>query len=110
MSDDSQIFVPPSFIALFVDPGRTRPREPREFIAQRLDLCEDMATMLTEHAQTQLWQLSVTEADVLERMHAGLCDSQSGLSTAEAEWVTRRLAELLGWQCGELPPILPPTG
>jgi hypothetical protein len=65
--DDSQILVPESFTALFVPPGRLRPTETREHIAQRYELCEDMAQMLTETAQTNLLELGITEADVLKR-------------------------------------------
>ena len=98
MSDENQIVVPPAFIALFVPPGRIKPSEPREFIAQRHEYCEDMASMLTETAQTQLWSLGITEADVLERVGRGLADPAVGLSEAEADWVLGRLAELLGWE------------
>jgi hypothetical protein len=103
MSDDNQIVTPPSFIALFVLPGRIKPTESREFIAQRYELCEDMATMLTEPAQTRLWELGITEADVLQRMHQGLVAEPSALSWAEAGWVIRRLAEMLNWDCPPLP-------
>jgi hypothetical protein len=65
--DDSQILVPESFTALFVPPGCLRPTETREHIAQRYELCEDMAQMLTETAQTKLLELGITEADVLKR-------------------------------------------
>ena len=99
MSDESQIVVPPSFIALFLDPGRIKPREPREVIAERHEFCEDLATMLTDHAQTKLWELGVAESDVLERIHRGLLTGEAGLSAVEAEWVTKRLAELLRWYC-----------
>jgi hypothetical protein len=99
MSDDNQIVTPPSFIALFVPPGRIKPTASREFIAQRYELCEDMATMLTEPAQTRLWELGITEADVLQRMHQGLMAVPSELSVAEAGWVVQRLAELLNWDC-----------
>ena len=102
MSDENQIVVPPSFIALFVPPGRIKPTEPREFIAQRHELCDDMANMLTETAQTQLWQLGITEADVLERVHRGLLGGTAGLSEAEAGWVTHRLAEILEWDDPQL--------
>ncbi len=102
MSDDNQIVTPPSFIALFVPPGRIKPTESREFIAQRYELCEDMATMLTEPAQTRLWELGITEADVLQRMHQGLTAEPSALSWAEAGWVIHRLAEMLNWDCPEL--------
>ena len=95
--DDNQILVPGSFTALFVPPGRVRPTEPRDHIAQRYELCEDMAQMLTEAALARRFELGITEADVLERMHRGLAQEGSGVSTDEALWVTRRLAELLGW-------------
>ena len=96
MSDDNQIIVPPSFIALFVPPGRLRPTEPREHIAARYELCEDLAQMLCETALTQRATLGVTELDVLERVHRGL--GEGGIvSEAEAAWVLRRLAELLDW-------------
>jgi len=103
MSDENQIVVPASFIAPFVEPGRIKPSAPREVIAARYEFCEDLATMLTEHAKTKLWELGVTEADVLERVHRGLVAEDAGVTPAEAEWVIKRLAELLGWaQC--LPP------
>ena len=99
MSDESQIVVPPSFIALFAQPGRVKLSERREFIAERHELCEDLATMLTDHALAKLWELGVAESDVLVRIHRGLLTGEAGLSAAEAEWVTRRLAELLNWDC-----------
>jgi hypothetical protein len=95
--DDSQVQIPPSFIALFVPPGRIKPTETREVLTQRHELCEDMANLLTETAQTQLWQLGITEADVLERVHRGLRGGTAGLNEAEAAWVVHRLAEVLGW-------------
>jgi hypothetical protein len=98
MSDDSQIVVPPSFVALFVPPGRTRPAAPREEIAARYEFCEDLAQMLTEPASTRLWELGVSEEVVLERMHQGLSGDGATVSPAEARWVVTRLAELLGWQ------------
>jgi len=98
VSDDgSQIVVPPSFVALFVPPGRIKPTAAREEIAARYEFCEDLAQMLTEHARTKHWELGVTEQDVLERMRLGLLEQDSGVSEAEAAWVVRRLAELLDW-------------
>lgn len=98
MSDgNNQIIIPPSFIALFVEPGRTKPNASREHIYARYDLCEDMANLLTEQASNKLWELGITEADVLERMSQGLHGEEIGLSAAEAQWVVRRLAEILGW-------------
>ncbi len=97
MSEDNQFVVPPSFIALFVPPGRSKPSESREHIAQRCEFCEDLAQMLTEQASTKKWELGVTEHDVLERMHRGLTGEGAVVTAAEAWWVTRRLAELLEW-------------
>jgi len=97
MPDDNQFIVPPSFIALFVPPGRTRPTAARDEIAQRYEFCEDLATMLTEHASTRLWELGVTEADVLQRIHLGLLSGEAPVNEAEARWVVTRLAELLEW-------------
>lgn len=96
MSDDSQILVPPSFVALFVPPGRIKPTAPREHIADRYELCEDLAQMLVETAQNQRWSLGITSADVLERIARGLPATGLDLSEAESGWVMTRLAELLG--------------
>jgi phage I-like protein len=97
MSEDSQIVVPPSFVALFVPPGRIKPAAGREHIAARYELCEDLAQMLTEQATMKKWDLGVTEHDVLERFERGLCADDAVVNAAEARWVVRRLAELLGW-------------
>jgi hypothetical protein len=97
ISDENQIVIPPSFVALFVEPSRVKPNAPREHILERYELCEDMATMLMDHARTNLWELGVTEADVLERIHRGLVTGDAGVNASEAEWVSRRLAELFGW-------------
>lgn len=97
MSQDSQIVIPPSFIALFMSPGRLKPTAPRDVIAQRYEYCEDLATLLTEQAKTLQWQLGITEADVLERIHRGLLADGAQATPAEAGWILRRLAELLEW-------------
>ena len=97
MTDD-QITIPPSFIALFVEPGRVKPSASRAHITQRYDFCEDLATMLTDRATDLKWELQVTEDDVLERIRRGLLVEESGLDSKEACWVMTRLAELLGWR------------
>jgi hypothetical protein len=97
MSEDNQFIVPPSFITLFVPPGRSKPSATREHIAARYEFCEDLAQMLTEQASTKKWELGVTEHDVLERMHLGLTGEAAVVEAAEAWWVVRRLAELLEW-------------
>jgi hypothetical protein len=98
MSDDNQIEIPPSFIALFVEPGRIRPNATRAGITQRYEFCEALATMLVERAQTLQWQLGITEADVLERLHAGLRGPDAPVPPNEGEWIISRLAELLEWE------------
>jgi hypothetical protein len=104
MSDDEyQIEVPPSFVALFVPQGRIKPTAPWREIRERYEYCEDLAQMLTETAGTKLWQLGVAESDVLERIGQGLRGGQAGVNEAEAQWVLRRLAELLGWNANGRP-------
>lgn len=99
MSDDEhQVEVPPSFIALFVPPGRIKPTASREHIRERYEFCEDLANMLTETASTRLWEMGIAERDVLERVGDGLREGPIGLSPEESTWVLRRLAELLGWE------------
>ena len=56
-------------------------------------------------ARTVLWELGITEQDVLGDIHRVLCEPASGLGHAEAVWVTRRLAELLEW--GDFVPDAP---
>jgi hypothetical protein len=97
MSEDSQITIPRSFIDLFIPPGRIKPTEPKTVIAERYELCEDLAQMLTDQARTRMFELGVTEQDVLERMTAGLLASPAVVPEPEARWVITRLAELLDW-------------
>ena len=95
--DENQTTIPGSFIALFMPRGRTRPSAPREAIAARYELCEDMAQMLTEHARTTLFALSITEELVLDGIERGLRAEASVVNHDEARWVRCRLAELLDW-------------
>jgi len=96
--DSSQIFIPPSFIALFVPEGRLKPVASRDEITRRYEFCEALATMLVDRALELQWRLGITEDDVLERMAEGLDGGESGVSMAEAKWIARRLAELLDSQ------------
>jgi hypothetical protein len=102
VNSESQINVPDSFLALFIAaPGR-KPSQSREFIAQRYELCEDMAQMLVDTASAKVMDLGVDEEQVLQRMFDGLSPGPV-LSAEESLWVVRRLAELLTWP---LPPGL----
>ena len=58
---------------------------------------------LVGHAQIQHHTEVPVEGEILRRIHAGLLAPESGVSAAEATWVVRRLAELLGWEDPELP-------
>jgi hypothetical protein len=104
MDDDnggSQQHLAPSFLALYLAPGRQRPSAPRAEIMARYDYCEDLAAALVEVADTQRWSLGVDESAVLERIWRGLASQDAGVSVAEARWVLRRLAELLNWPAWE---------
>ncbi|MGE0314912.1 MAG: ATPase with chaperone activity [Lautropia sp.] len=113
MSEENQTEIPRSFIALFVPPGRLRPTESRAFILARYEFCEDLATMLVEHARNLLFDLGITEQDVLERCHRGLVGgdpADPALAQQEADWIVRRLAELLGWDDPGESPYRPAEG
>ena len=71
-------------------------------IGARHELCEDLATLLVEHAKNTLFDLGITEDDVLLRCHQGLLGEASVVDPKEAQWVIHRLAELLGWDCPDL--------
>ena len=112
MSDNQSIEIPFSFSSLFIAPGRIKPSLTFEAMSARYELCEDLANMLTEHAKTVLFDLGIDEHDVLRRCEQGLLTEEtvgsainaSVVSAAEARWVIRRLAELLGWDDpGEAP-------
>ena len=97
MYEINQSEIPPSFVALFVPPGRLKPTEPREVVAARYELCEDMANLLTDTAQNMQFTLGVTEQDVLMQCLRGLQAEASVVSLPESVWVVQRLAELLNW-------------
>ncbi len=98
MSGDNQIEIPQSFMALYVRPGRSTPSAPQETVIARYEQCEDLASVLTEHAQTLAFKENLTEPEVLMRCHQGLLTAPSEFSADEAGWVIQRLAELLGWE------------
>ena len=102
MSDDQSIEIPPSFLALYIEAGRSKPSASRAVIGARYELCEDLATLLVDHARNTLFELGITEDDVLVRCHQGLLVDASVVEPKEAQWVVRRLAELLGWDAPDL--------
>lgn len=104
MYEIDQTDIPGSFIELFLLPGGTRPSAPRATIAARYELCEDMAQMLTEHAQATRFDLGIGEDDVLMQLRRGLQVEGSVVNQAEALWIVRRVAELLDWPVPSLAP------
>ncbi|RZL85837.1 MAG: hypothetical protein EOP82_31840 [Variovorax sp.] len=103
MSDDYQIDIPPSFFALYTD-ARQRLSEPISVVRARYEVCEDLAQLLVAQAQLLHHTELPSEEGILSRIHAGLQSAESGVSAAEAGWIVRRLAELLGWDCPALEP------
>lgn len=97
MDDPNQIEVPPSFLALFATPSGLRLTEPMGVVRARYELCEDLAQMLTEQAGAAQFKSGAGEDEVLQKMRLGLTAEGSPVQPAEAGWVVRRLAELLGW-------------
>lgn len=108
MDEHSQIHIPESFIRLYASPERARARALAEQIAQRFEVCDELATSLAPRAQELQFKLGITEADVIDKMLdtlLALTGAQDGteppadavLSVAEARWVVGHLAEQLGW-------------
>ncbi|PQA77012.1 ATPase with chaperone activity [Rhodoferax sp. TS-BS-61-7] len=97
MSDDYQIEIPQSFLALYTDTRRNRLHTPWPEVVQRYELCEDLANLLTTTARDMEFSLGITESDVLSRVHQGLLGEAAVVTPAEAQWVVCRLAELLAW-------------
>lgn len=97
MDEACQTLIPDSFVALFIAPGQSRLQAARSEIATRYELCEDMAQLLTGPADQQRMTLGVTEADVLLRVRRGLVGDAAVFTPPEADWIVRRLAELLDW-------------
>ncbi len=97
MYEEYQIEIPQSFMALFVDAGRSKPNAPRAVVAARYEFCEDLANMLTDTAANMIFSLGLTERDVIERCRLGLVGEGAVVTRPEADWVVHRLVELLCW-------------
>lgn len=97
MPFDNQIEIPQSFMAMYLSPGLAKPNATQEVVLARYEQCEDMACVLTEHAQTLAFKENLAEQEVLARCHRGLLAEGSDFSARESEWVILRLAELLEW-------------
>jgi hypothetical protein len=96
MSDDYQIEIPQSFIAVYTN-TRRRLTVPLAELRQRYELCEDLAQQLIEPGRHIHCDLGLSEDEVINQLHGGLSSPDSGVSGDEAVWVIKRLAELLDW-------------
>lgn len=94
---DSQVLVPDSFRALHSD-RRGRLTRPAAEVAQRAELCEDLAQQLLDSARALHFDRGVAADLVLARLQQGLDEPEAGLQPGEARWVAGRVAELAGWE------------
>ena len=102
MTEEFQIHIPPTFMALYVPPGKIKPTLGLREMAARYELCEDLAQLLTEQAANMQFTLGITEELVLAQCEQGLLAEPSVVNPAEARWVVCRLAELLNWPMDQL--------
>jgi len=98
MSEAWQIEIPPSFVALFVAPGKTRPHTTREVVAERYELCEDLALTLAPTASQMQLARDLHTSAVLTQCLQAMTGADAVLNLPEARWVMCRLAELLDWE------------
>ena len=61
MSNDSQIVLPASFIALYVAAGNIKPDASRHQMLERYEFCEDLVQMLLERVKTKQWELGISQ-------------------------------------------------
>ena len=97
MTEEFQIHIPPSFMALYLPPGKIKPTLGQREMAKRYELCEDLANLLTEKAANLQFTLGITEDLVLQQCESGLLAEPAVVIPSEARWVVCRLAELLNW-------------
>lgn len=101
----SQVELPPSFVALFIPLGQSKPAASRVHISQRYELCEDLATLLVQTAADRQFERDLHETEVLHECWQGLQSNDPlacVVNPREAAWVVRRLAELLNWPALDL--------
>src|SRR6187402_934322 len=97
MSDESQSQVPRSFIERCIPPHAIKPTETRAFIAERYEFCAALALSLVDHPQLHAHGSADAHArsDALALIHRGLLVDDQLLSEREADWVVKRIEEML---------------
>lgn len=109
MTEEFQIDIPSSFMALYVPQGKIKPTLGQRDMAARYELCEDLANLLTEKAANMQFTLGITEELVLAQCETGLLTEPAVVTPLEARWVVCRLAELLQWPMDQLLQAPPPA-
>ncbi len=97
MSEGNQLFIPATFLALYMAPGAHKPSAAQAHIAAHYELCEDLAQMLTGTATELQLRSDADSAQVLQRCLDGLCGPEAVIDEGQARWVVCRLAELMQW-------------
>lgn len=97
MDASSQVLIPESFSALYLPVGRAKPSIGHAELAQRYELCEDMAQMLCASASEQQFKTGADPQDLVPMMERALLGDGAVLAAGEAHWVVLRVAELLQW-------------
>ncbi len=108
MTEEFQIHIPSTFMALYISPGKIKPSIGQREMAERYELCEDLANLLTDKAANMQFTLGITEELVLQQCELGLLAEPAVVSPVEARWVVCRLAELLNWPMDTLLQSPPP--
>lgn len=99
MYDHNQTFVADSFMALFVRSGR--PTATRGEVERRYEFAEDIALHVAGMSAMVAVVDKSEQMDALNRCRLGLLVEPAQVSEVEANWVVRRVAELLDWNCIE---------
>ncbi len=108
MTEEFQIHIPSTFMALYISLGMIKPSIGQREMAERYELCEDLANLLTDKAANMQFTLGITEELVLQQCELGLLAEPAVVSPVEARWVVCRLAELLNWPMDTLLQSPPP--
>lgn len=104
MDETSQIQPPPSFVEIYASRSGKLLISKQDLVV-RYELCEDLATHLTEQASMLYHTGNSSEEGVLSGIHAGLATEGSVVQPNEARWITLRVVELLNWRSPQLPPL-----
>ena len=106
--EEYQIPLPASFQALYSD-ARGRLQVPIAELRARYEWCEDLAQLLVERVGLQPQDGWQDQQRLLRQCRDGLAGEAQGShgaaaqTPAEADWIVRRLAELLGWGAPAVP-------